>query len=107
MEPDARRCDVLHDNHVAQLKEVLEMRVRVLTRQTKELVCLHHRDEANAELKVSDVRVDSGPNGHIGNSGDGVVTECLGHDGSSRWCGVTGSSIDGVAEEEGCETISS
>jgi hypothetical protein len=55
---------------------VLEMRVRVL----RELVCLHHHDKVSAELEVSITSVDSWPNRHIGNSGDGVVTECLGHD---------------------------
>ena len=40
-EPDALRCDILDDDHVAQLKEVLEMRVRVLAWQTMQLVCLH------------------------------------------------------------------
>ena len=33
VEPDALRCDVHDDDHVAQLEEVLEMHVLVLTRQ--------------------------------------------------------------------------
>ena len=78
---------VLDDDHVAELEEVLEMHVRVLTWQTRELVCLHHRDEASAELKVPIPSVASRPNGHVGNSGDRVVMECLGHDWSSGWCG--------------------
>ena len=73
VEPDALRCDVLDDDHVAQLKEVLEMCVCVLAWQTMELVCLHHRDEASTELEVSHARVDSGPIGHIGNSRDKVL----------------------------------
>jgi len=63
----------------------------VLARQTIELVCLHHRDQASAQLEDSIVRVDTGPNGHIGDSGGGVVAEGLGHCGSSRWCGMTSS----------------
>jgi hypothetical protein len=47
----------------------------ILAWQTIELVCLYHRDEASPELKVSGARVDSGPNGHIGNSGGGVVVQ--------------------------------
>ena len=61
--------------------------VCVLTRQTMELVCLHHRDEASMELKVAIPNVNSGPNGHVGNSGGGVVMEGIGHDWSSGWCG--------------------
>ena len=87
MEPEALRCDVLDDDRVAQFKEVLEMRVRVLVWQTMELVCLHHRDEASTELEVPIPNVDSGPNGHVRNSGGGVITEGLGHDWSSGWCG--------------------
>ena len=56
VKPDTLRCDIPDDDGVAQLKEVLEIRVRVLTRQTMELVCLHHRDEASAELEVPIVR---------------------------------------------------
>jgi hypothetical protein len=63
------------------------MRVLVLTCQTRELVCLHHLDEAGAELEVSITGIDSQPNRHVGNSGDGLVTECLGHDWSNGWCG--------------------
>ena len=74
------------------------MCVHVLIRQTRELVRLHHRDEASAELKVSITGVDSRPNAHVGNSGDGVVAECLGHDWGSGWCRVTSSSVGGVAE---------
>jgi hypothetical protein len=33
----------------------------------------------------SSSRVDSGPNRHVGNSGGGVVVECLGHSSSSGW----------------------
>ena len=75
MKPDALWCDVFYDDGVTQLEEVLEVRVCVLARQTTELVCLHHRDQASLELKVSSARVDSGPNGHIGNNGGGVVAE--------------------------------
>jgi hypothetical protein len=60
---------------VAQLKEVLKVSVCVLTWQTTELVCLHHRDEASLELKVSNPCVDNGPNGHVGNSRGGVVAK--------------------------------
>ena len=66
---------ILDDDGVAELEEVLEMRVRVLTWQTMELVCLHHRDEASAELEVSGPSVDSGPGGHVGNVGNRVVAE--------------------------------
>ena len=86
-EPDALRCDILDDNGVAQLEEVLEMRVCVLARQTMELVCLHHHDEAGMELKVPIPNVNSGPNRHVGNSGGGVAVEGLGHDWSRGWCG--------------------
>ena len=79
MEPDAHGCDVLYDDGVAQLEEVLEMRVCVLTWQTIELVCLHHHDEACAELEVPIPSVDSRLNGHIGNIRDRVVIEHLGH----------------------------
>jgi hypothetical protein len=58
-EPDACRLNVLDNNSVTKLEEVLEMHVRILTWQTRELVCLHHRDEASAELKVPIARVDS------------------------------------------------
>jgi hypothetical protein len=64
---------------MSQFKEVLEMRVCILTRQAMELACLLHRDEASAKLEVSIPSVDSQPNGHIGNSGGGIVMECLGH----------------------------
>jgi len=87
VEPDACRLNVLDDDSVAQLKEVLEMCICLLARQTMELVCLHHRDQASAQLEVSIAHVDSGPNRHIGNSGGGVVAECLGCSGSSGWCG--------------------
>jgi hypothetical protein len=66
---------------------VLQVCTCVLVRQTTELFCLHHRDEGSAKLEVSSPRVDSGPNGHIGDSGGGVVTQCLDHSGSSGWCG--------------------
>jgi hypothetical protein len=69
IEPDACWCDIFYDNGVAQLKKVLKVHACVLTRQTTKLVCLHHRYEASPELKISSARVDSGPNGHIGNSG--------------------------------------
>ena len=74
-EPDASWCDVIDDDSVAQLKEVLQVCTCVLAWQTTELVRLHHHYEACPELKVSGAYVDSGPNGHIGNSGGGVVTE--------------------------------
>ena len=64
-----------------------------------ELVCLHHRDEASTELEAHIPNVNSGPNGHIGNSWGGAVVEGLGHDWSSGWCGVTGLTIGRVAEE--------
>jgi len=75
MEPDASWCDVFDDDGVTKLQKVLQVCTCVLARQTTELVCLYHRDEANAQLKVSSARVDSGPNGHVGNSGGGVVVE--------------------------------
>ena len=45
------------------------MRVHVLAWQTMELVCLHHRDEAGTKLEFPIPNIDSGPNGHVGNSG--------------------------------------
>ena len=66
-EPDALRCDILDDDSVAQLEEVLEMCVRILTGQTTEWVCLHHHDETSPNLEVSVARVNSRANGHIGN----------------------------------------
>ena len=87
MEPYVSWCDVFDDDGVSQLQEVLQVCTCVLARQTTELVCLHHHDQASAQLKVSIARVDSRPNGHIGNSGGRVVMECLGHSGSSGWCG--------------------
>jgi hypothetical protein len=74
--------------------------VHVLAGQTMELVCLQHRNEADTELKVPIPNVNSGPNAHIGNSGGGVVMEGLGHDWSSGWCGVAGSTIGRLVEEE-------
>ena len=74
-EPDASLCDIFYDDCVAQLKEVLQVCVHVLARQTTELVCLYHHDEVNLELKVSGACVDSEPNGHVGNNGGGVVAE--------------------------------
>ena len=68
-EPNALRCDVLDDHRVAQLEEVSEMHVCVLAWQTMELVCLHHHDDTGSELKVHIPNIDSGPNGHVGNSG--------------------------------------
>ena len=77
------------------------MCVCVLARQTTERVCLHHRDQLGPAFKVSISRVNSGPNGHIGNNEDRVLTErLLGHSGSSGWCGATGLFVGGVAEEE-------
>ena len=102
-EPDALRCEILDDNSVSQLEEVLEMRVCVLARQTMELVRLHHRDEADTELKVPIPNVNSEPDGHVGNSGGGVIVEGPGHDWSSGWCGVTSSTIGGVVEEEAAQ----
>ena len=81
------------------------MRIRVLAWQTMELVCLHHRDEAGAEVKVPLPNIDRGPNGHVGNSGGGVVAEGLGHDWSGGWCGVTSSSVGGVVEEEAAREL--
>ena len=74
MEPDASWCDVFDDDGVTKLQKVLQVCTCVLARQTTELVCLHHNNEASPKLKVSSARVDSGPNGHVGNSRDGVVT---------------------------------
>ena len=68
----------------------------VLAWQTIELVCLHHHYEASSELKVSNARVDNGPNGHVGNSGCGVVTGVIVADGT----GVTSSTAGVVAKEE-------
>jgi hypothetical protein len=48
---------------------VLQVCTCVLARQPIELVCLYHRNHGSAQLKVSSSRVDSGPNGHVGNSG--------------------------------------
>ena len=73
--PDASWCDIFDDDGVAQLKEVLQVCTCVLACQAIELACLHHRNQASPELKVSGARVDSGPNGHMCNSGGGVVAE--------------------------------
>ena len=51
------------------------MHICVLARQTIEWVCLYHHDEASPKLEVSVARVDSGSNGHVSNSRDGVVAE--------------------------------
>ena len=67
-EPDDCWCDVFYDDGVAQLREVLQVSTSVLAWQTTELVCLHHRDQASAQLKVSSSCVDSGPNGHVRNN---------------------------------------
>ena len=83
-EPDTVLRDILDDDGVAQLKEVLKVGVGILTWQATELACLHHRDEASADLEASIPHIDSGPSRHVGNSGSGVVTECLSH---SDWCG--------------------
>ena len=64
------------------------MRVHVLAWHTMELVCLHHHDEAGMELKVPLPNIDSRPNGHVGNSGGGVVA-----DGT----GLTSLTVEGVA----------
>jgi hypothetical protein len=67
-----------------------------------ELVCLHHHDEASAELKVSVPSVDNGPGGHVVTSGTeysrrvlaiAVVVEGAGWTRSNRWrrCGMGGS----------------
>ena len=74
-EPDASWCDVFDDDGVAQLKEVLKVCTCILAWQAIEQVCLHHHNQASLELKVSSARVDSGPNGHVGNSRGGVVVE--------------------------------
>jgi len=79
MKPDAILCDVLDDDSVAQLKEVLKVGVGILAWQATELARLHHRDEASADLEASIPHIDSGPSRQVGNSGSGVVTECLGH----------------------------
>ena len=84
MEPDAVLRDVLDDDGVAQLKEVLKVGVGILAWQATKLACLHHRDEASADFEASIPRIDSWPSRHVGNSGSGLVTECLGH---SDWCG--------------------
>jgi hypothetical protein len=65
------------------------------------LVRLHHHDEAGAKLEVPIPNVDRGPNGHVGNDKGGVVVEGLGYTWNSRWCGVTGSTIEGIAESLG------
>ena len=80
MEPDASWCNVFDEDGVAQLKEVLQVCTCILAGQTTKLVCLHHRNEASPELKVSSAHDDSRPNGHVSNSGGGVVAEGLGHD---------------------------
>ena len=74
-EPDASLCGVFDDYGVAPLQEVLQVCTCILAWQTTELVCLHHRNEASPELKVSGAHVDIGPNRHVGNNGGGVVTE--------------------------------
>ena len=95
--PDVVLRNVLDDDCVAQLKEVLKVGVGILASQATELACLHHRDEASADLEASIPHIDSGPSRHVGNSGGGVVTEYLGH---SDWC-WNGYSLNGcVAEEE-------
>jgi hypothetical protein len=48
VELDASWCDVFNDDSAAELKEVVKVSICVLTWQTTELVCLHHRDEASA-----------------------------------------------------------
>ena len=83
-EPDAVLHDVLDDDGVAQLKEVLKVGVGILAWQATELACLHHRNEASVDFEASIPHIDSGPSRHVGNSGSGVVTKCLGH---SDWCG--------------------
>ena len=76
------------------------MRVCVLAWQTMQLVCLHHCDEAGAELEVPIPNVDIRPNRHVGNSGGGVVAEGLGMIGVANGAGVTGLTVEGVAKEE-------
>jgi len=100
MEPDAILCDVFDDDSVAQLKEVLKVSVGIFALQATELTCLHHRDEASMDLKVAIPNIDSGPNGHVGNIGSGVITESLGHREKYGWCRVIGLSTGEVAEDE-------
>jgi hypothetical protein len=75
MESDASWCDVFDDDGVAQLKEVWQVCTCVFAWQATELAHLYHRNQASPELKVYSARVDSGPNGHVGNNGGGVVME--------------------------------
>ena len=70
MEPYASWCDVFDDDGVTQLQEVLHVCTCVLARQTIELVCLHHRDQASTSSHV-----DSGSNEHVGNSKRGSSRE--------------------------------
>jgi len=74
-EPYACRCDILNDDGVIELEEVLEMCDHVLTWQTMELVFLHYRDEASAELKVFGPSVDNGLGGHVGHVGNRVLSD--------------------------------
>jgi len=74
-ELDASWCDVFDDDGVVQLQEGLQVCTCILAWQAIELACLHHRYQASLEVKVFGTRVDSGPNGHVGNSGGGVVAE--------------------------------
>jgi len=83
---------------------VLEMRVRVLTWQTMELVCLHHHDEASAELEVSGPSVDSRPGGHVGNIGNRVVWSDLAIAVVAVGVGSTGLSVGGGGVVRG-ETV--
>jgi hypothetical protein len=99
-ELDASWCDISNDDSVTQLKEVLKVSVCVLTWQTTKLVCLHHRDKASAQLKVSSPNVDSGPNRHIGNSGGRVVAKWIGQTIVVDGTGVNNLTAGGVAEEE-------
>ena len=69
------RCDILNDDGFAQLKEVLQVCVRILTWRASEVVRLHHWQQTSAEFEVSSPDIDSGPNGHVGNSGGGVLAE--------------------------------
>jgi hypothetical protein len=100
VEPDARRLNVLNDDSVAEPEEVLEMHVRILTWQTRELVCLYHRDEAGAELEVSIAMLIAGPTGTLATAGTEYLRSVLAMIGVVDGAGLTSSSVGGVTEEE-------
>ena len=78
-EPDDVGGDVFDDDRVTELQEVLKMSVRILVRQATERACLHYGDQASSEFKVLFGRVNNGPSGHVGDSGDEKLVKGTGH----------------------------